>query len=198
MLRLPWRKSYIVGQDLAGNTYWEFKNAMKSDHMRRIVKGSRKLHHSDVQISPQWHQWLRHTRREPPTIQEQQMDVTRQTQLKQNARLADERWANKKKYIEKPAAPQEERKVERRTMGGNPEVGEGQETIEGGDAPKTEPAHKEGVRNAVADPVEQAKESGKASKPDPWEQERQRQKQTAANPSGSWQPEAWTPGPRGR
>lgn len=198
MLRLPWRKSYIVGQDLAGNTYWEFRNAMKSDHMRRIVKGARKLHHSDVQISPQWHQWLRHTRLEAPTIEEQQMDVARQMQLKHNARLADERWANKKQYIEKPAAQREERPVERRTFGGNPEVGEGQETIQGGDAPKTEPAHKEGVRNAVADPVEQAKEGGKEKKMDPWEREKEKQKQKAANPGGTWQPEAWTPGPRAR
>lgn len=124
------------------------------------------------------------------------MDVTRQIQLKHNAKLADERWANKKKYIEKPATQQEEKKVERMTFGGNPEVGEGQETIEGGDAPKTEPAHKEGVRSAISEPVEQAKENGKDQKLDPWEQEKRKQKEFVANPSGSWQPEAWSPSPR--
>lgn len=84
------------------------------------------------------------------------------------------------------------------TMGGNPEVGEGQETIKGGDAPKTEPAHMEGVRNAVADPLEQVKGKGADGKPDPWEQERRKQNERASNPSGTWQPEAWTPPPRRR
>ena len=35
-------------------------------------------------------------------MQEQAADVARQTQLKHNARLADERWAAKAKYIEQP------------------------------------------------------------------------------------------------
>lgn len=173
--------------------------------MRRIVKSRRNLPHSDVQISPQWHQWLRQIRPEPPTIQEQRLDLTRQVQLKQNARLADERWAAKARYIEKP------KEMPRMTMGGNPEVQEGQETIYGGDAPKTEPAEKEGVRSAVEGTEQLAREQEQTQegserrerKPvrvedDPWEQERQRQKQTASNPSGEWQPEAWTPGPRRR
>lgn len=198
MLRLPWRKRFLVGQDLVGNTYWEFKDALNSNRMRRMAKGARNLHHSDVQISPQWHQWLRHTRFEPPTIEEQQTDVMRQIQLKQNARLADQRWESKRKYIEKPAAPAQQVSAQRMTMGGNPEVGEGQATIEGGDAPKTEPAHKEGVRSAVADPLEQAKSRKSDGRPDPWEQEKRKQQQTAANPGGTWQPESWTPPPRRR
>lgn len=126
------------------------------------------------------------------------MDVTRQIQLKQNARLADQRWESKRQYIEKPAAPFQQMSAQRMTMGGNPEVGEGQETIKGGDAPKTEPAEKEGVRSAVADPLEQVREQADSGKPDPWEQERRKQKEKASNPSGTWQPEAWTPPPRRR
>ena len=117
------------------------------------------------------------------------MDVTRQINLKQNAALADARWATKARYIEKP------KEVERKTFGGNPEVGEGQETIFGGDAPKTEPAEKEGVRNAVASPMEQ--QTGK-EQVDPWEEERKRQQEKAKNPGGGWQPEGWTPPPRKR
>lgn len=184
-LRLPWRKQFLVGQDLAGNTFWEFRDTADPNRMRRIIKGHRRVQHSDVQITPQWHQWLRQTRADPPSLEEQQMDVTRQIQLKHNARLADERWAAKAKYIEKP------KEKPRMTFGGNPEVQEGQATIYGGDAPKTEPASKEGVRQPIVSPAEQ--QSGK-SMPDPWEEERQRQKQTAANPGSGWQPEAWTPG----
>lgn len=161
--------------------------------MRRMAEGHRKIQHSDVQISPQWHQWLRYTRFDPPSIEEQQMDVMRQIQLKQNARLADQRWQNKRQYIEKPAAPYQQVSAQRMTMGGNPEVGEGQETIVGGDAPKTEPAEKEGVRSAIADPVEQTK-----GQPDPWEQEKRRQQERASNPSGTWQPESWSPPSRRR
>ena len=49
-----------------------------------------------------WHQWLRRTRSSPPSIQEQQADVTRQIQLKQRAQLADERWAAKPSVLDKP------------------------------------------------------------------------------------------------
>ncbi|PLB40087.1 uncharacterized protein BDW47DRAFT_5778 [Aspergillus candidus] len=102
-LRLPWRKSFLVGQDLRGNTFWEFKDALNAGRFRRIVKFDPKTHFADVQVTPQWHQWLRHVRREPPSIQEQQQDVLRQMQIKQLARLADERWASKPSYLDKPA-----------------------------------------------------------------------------------------------
>ena len=104
MLRLPWRKRFLVGLDLQGNTFWEFKDALSSDpnRMRRIVKYPYGTHHGDVEVNPLWHQWLRHTRIDPPTIREQQVDVARVSQLRQNALLADQRWAAKEKYIEAP------------------------------------------------------------------------------------------------
>ncbi|KIX01260.1 uncharacterized protein Z518_08985 [Rhinocladiella mackenziei CBS 650.93] len=102
MLRLPWRKKFLIGQDLSGNTFWEFKDALNHNRWRRMVKSGRRTHLSDVQISPQWHQWLRQTRTDPPTLQEQAADVQRIATLKYNARLADERWAAKAQYIEKP------------------------------------------------------------------------------------------------
>jgi NADH dehydrogenase [ubiquinone] 1 alpha subcomplex assembly factor 2 len=50
----------------------------------------------------QWHQWLRRTRFEPPSLQEQTSDIQRQLELKQLARLADERWANKPSLLDPP------------------------------------------------------------------------------------------------
>lgn len=50
-LRLPWRRRFFVGTDLAGNTFWEFKDALHSNRYRRIVKYSRKTHYGDVKIS---------------------------------------------------------------------------------------------------------------------------------------------------
>ncbi|KAH0274182.1 hypothetical protein KCU84_g19818, partial [Aureobasidium melanogenum] len=39
-LRLPWRRKWLVGADLSGNTFWEFKDAINAGRMRRIVQYS--------------------------------------------------------------------------------------------------------------------------------------------------------------
>ena len=83
------------------------KDALNSNRNRRMVRYARKTQHGDAKVTPQWHQWLRHTRAEPPTLQEQASDITRQRQLKHNAALADARWAAKAKYIEKPATQEQ-------------------------------------------------------------------------------------------
>jgi NADH dehydrogenase [ubiquinone] 1 alpha subcomplex assembly factor 2 len=94
-----------TGRDLQGNTFWTFKDQINQARWRRMVKGrggASLSSLSDMQISPQWHQWLRYTRNDPPTLEEQAADVQRQAQLKINAQLADARWAAKARYIEKP------------------------------------------------------------------------------------------------
>jgi len=73
--------------------------------MRRIVEYPRKTQYSDIKISPQWHQWLRHTRKDAPTIQEQSLDVVRMRNLKVLAAEADKRWAAKKSLLDAPARP---------------------------------------------------------------------------------------------
>jgi NADH dehydrogenase [ubiquinone] 1 alpha subcomplex assembly factor 2 len=50
-----------------------------------------------------WIQWLRHTRHEAPTINEQQLDEIRQAQVKQLAAQADARWASKPSYLVAPS-----------------------------------------------------------------------------------------------
>lgn len=52
-----------------------------------------------------WIQWLRHTRYEAPTINEQQLDEIRQTKIKQLAAQADARWASKPSYLDAPSKP---------------------------------------------------------------------------------------------
>lgn len=168
-LRLPWRKQFLVGSDLHGNTYWEFRDnlSQQSGRMRRIVKGPRSMHLSDIQaqISPLWHQWLRQTRRLPPSLEEQHADVQRQIVLKHNAALADARWEGKRKYIEQPTEKQ------------RPEMQRSEE-------PRREMEKRAGLSE------------NKSAQPNPWEQERQKeqQQQTGSNPGAGWQPEAWMPG----
>lgn len=173
MLKLPWRKTFLVGQDLNGNTFWEFKDQINAGRLRRIVKYNHQTHFSDVKVTPQWHQWLRYTRPDPPSIEEQQGDVGRQVQLKYLAQQADERWASKPSFLDKP---REQPKPA--TLPKDP----------GGYAQQTEPDEKEGVRSAVDNPVPIPDPPKSTKKADPWK------KVQGGNPSGKWQPEAWTPG----
>jgi hypothetical protein len=51
-LRLPWRRQFLAGHDLAGNTFWEFKDAANANRLRRIVKYTKPTtHYADIQIS---------------------------------------------------------------------------------------------------------------------------------------------------
>ena len=95
------------GLDLNGNTFWEFRDSLSSHkhRMRRIVQYSSSTHYSEIKISPQWHQWLRHTRPYPPSLTEQSQDVIRQQNLKLLAAEADARWAAKPSFLDSPGQP---------------------------------------------------------------------------------------------
>jgi NADH dehydrogenase [ubiquinone] 1 alpha subcomplex assembly factor 2 len=162
------------GQDLSGNTFWEFKDQINHNRWRRIVKADRRTALSDVQISPQWHQWLRQTRIDPPTLQEQAFDLQRQAALKQNARLADARWAAKAKYIEKPKPATQTPHL----SGSNVQ----QQQQPSGTAPARQ------QQQPRPQPLKSAVDNTAAPK-DPWA----KADETAINPGSNWQPEAWTP-----
>ena len=129
-------------------------------------------------IIAQWHQWLRHTRQDPPSITEQQYDLQRQAQLKQLARLADERWASKPSFLD---APKDTAKPGPAMLPRD----------KGGYVGQTEPKEKEGVRNAVGGvgEVENLTETT-SDKKNPWQTSRK------GRAGEDWQPEAWTPRPR--
>lgn len=52
-IRFFWRRQFLVGADLSGNTFWEFRDAIQKGRWRRIVKhtGGRQIHYADVKIS---------------------------------------------------------------------------------------------------------------------------------------------------
>ncbi|PWY88546.1 hypothetical protein BO70DRAFT_332112 [Aspergillus heteromorphus CBS 117.55] len=162
-LRLPWRSSFLVGTDLSGNTFWEFKDHLNAGRYRRIVKCDPKTHFSDVQVSPQWHQWLRYVRAEAPTLEEQQQDIIRQIQIKELARLADARWASKPSYLDMP-----------NTQRPLPTTNTSGATLS---SPETQ--------NKV--PEQQAPKKAAPPKEDPWAKAR------AGGPSENWQPQSWSP-----
>ncbi|MCJ1335252.1 hypothetical protein MMC09_000520 [Bachmanniomyces sp. S44760] len=207
-LKLPWRRRWLAGSDLLGNTYWEFKDTVNSTKLRRIVQYASGTHYGDVQVTPQWHQWLRHTRSTPPTLFEQSSDLQRQSQLKQLAAAADARWAAKPSFLDGPKVSQPGPATLPRDPGGY--VGQ------------TEPDEKEGVRSAVGGGVEEVKagmdrvedlrdsqrgravagvrdaggngESAESKPKEAKKREKNPWDNNTGGPSEGWQPKAWTPG----
>ncbi|KAI9887543.1 MAG: hypothetical protein M1823_000634 [Watsoniomyces obsoletus] len=116
-LRLPWRRKFLAGTDLAGNKFWELKTG-PSSRPRRMLQPVRKLHYGDVQVSPHWLQWLRYTRSHAPSIQEQQQDLLRQARMKELARIADERWASKPSMLDGPEMQKPAPQTRIKDMGG--------------------------------------------------------------------------------
>ncbi|KAL2357753.1 hypothetical protein BJ546DRAFT_946419 [Cryomyces antarcticus] len=192
-LKLPWRRQWLAGHDLAGNTFWEFKDQLNTNRLRRMARPNPKLHYSDIKYTPQWHQWLRHTRGAPPSLEEQQYDVSRQAQLKYLAQKADERWASAPSFLDAPSKQQPE-----------PAIGVNDP---GGYAPQTEPEAKQGVRSVVgtAEEVREAADGMEVDKGrfrgETREMPRRKEareenpfKVQRGGPSENWEPAAWSPG----
>ena len=165
--------------DLAGNKYWFFRPTSNA-RPRRIMENNPRIPYSDIQIPPQWHQWLRYTRPDPPSIPELQYDVQRQENLKQLVRAADERWAAKPSVLDKPRRGNQELAVGDGEMRGT--VGQKGETGEGRGIDEIE----------RQEAIEMKKmEGGEKGKEDPWKVRR-------GKSGEDWKPEAWSPGRAGR
>ncbi|KAI5863313.1 hypothetical protein GGS23DRAFT_596500 [Durotheca rogersii] len=188
-LRLPWRKRFLVGLDLQGNTYWEFRlggggadAATASGHRyRRIVEYPQSTHYSDVVVSPPWHQWLRYQREKPPTHSEQAAEVARQERIKVLAAEADARWAAKPSYLSPPH------------LSGKPNIGHAASPLDTGE---THPWGRKQEPMAPGSPAQHDLEAETQATPtsdappksahDPW-------KHAQGAPGETWQPEAWSP-----
>ncbi|CAK7237248.1 hypothetical protein SBRCBS47491_009911 [Sporothrix bragantina] len=204
-LRLPWRKHFLAGRDLDGNTYWEFNdlrhnqsdamaNARPGDgiRMRRIVKYPRGTHPGAVMVSPQWHQWLRHVREDAPTIEEQQREVRRQEQMRILAARADARWAGAKR-VDGPieALPAEAKPAAAEPAASATATGETQAHTQAPPA-EPEPVH---VYAQQQPPRQQQQRQPQQHQPtpenDPWKREELAQGHGALGET--WQPGQWTP-----
>ncbi|PVH84704.1 hypothetical protein DL98DRAFT_512121 [Cadophora sp. DSE1049] len=195
-LKLPWRKKYLVGLDLQGNSFWEFHDALSTDkhRMRRIVQYPPSTHYSEIKVSPQWHQWLKHTRREPPSLIEQSQDLVRQRNLKILAAQADARWAAKPSFLDAPERSQPVPALESKDPGGagGVDVASGAREQTRATMGEEESAEKmqtpDGIRHRFNERPEEEEKRLKdenKKKEDPW-------KNTRGGPSEEWQPQAWT------
>ena len=159
--------------------------------MRRIVEYPSTVQYSDIKITPQWHQWLRHTRLDPPTLTEQSQDLVRQHQLKILAARADARWEAKESYLDFPDRQQRLPAMEVRDRGGY--VGEVDGSGKGVDnlvagagdvqgESREDKGNEEVMTKMEKDRKEQARV--KQEREDPW-------KKTRGGPSEQWQPQSW-------
>jgi NADH dehydrogenase [ubiquinone] 1 alpha subcomplex assembly factor 2 len=172
--------------------------------MRRIVQYPASTHYSDIKISPQWHQWLRHTRSNPPSLTEQSQDIIRQQNLKVLAAEADARWAAKPSFLDSPgqARAQLLSIMEVKDPEGN---AESENSVDAGKHPERESeritkemdifaddrwaeAQKEEIHGIATQSNERSEHDKKSradsnkDKADPWNQ---------ARGSDKWQPAAW-------
>ncbi|KAF8852392.1 hypothetical protein BDZ45DRAFT_716978 [Acephala macrosclerotiorum] len=193
-LKLPWRKRFLVGLDLQGNTFWEFHDTLSSHkyRMRRIVQYPPTTHYSEIKISPQWHQWLRHTRNEPPSLTEQSQDLVRQRNLKVLAAEADARWAAKPSFLDAPGRSQPLPALELKDPGGHTQ--------------SAKLLDETGVRNAVSGGLEHEASVADSKNPENTREQTSRRhgepkpvaeviedpwKKARGGPSEEWQPAAW-------
>ncbi|WPG98975.1 Hypothetical protein R9X50_00177700 [Acrodontium crateriforme] len=182
-LKLPWRRQFLVGSDLAGNTFWEFRDQLNATRYRRMVKYATQAHYSDIKISPQWHQWLRHTRREAPSIEEQQYDLSRQAMMKQLAAEADERWNSIPSFLDSPNTQRSQPAIGMKDHGAKVSERSLQQS-----STITNNIQNEGQQ--IGDLQNEATKipNRREREENPW------QKQATGAPSQNWQPESWSPG----
>jgi NADH dehydrogenase [ubiquinone] 1 alpha subcomplex assembly factor 2 len=207
-----------LGLDLQGNTFWEFRDTLSSHkhRMRRIVEYPASTQYSEIRVSPQWHQWLRHTRNDPPSLTEQSQDLIRQRNLKRLAAEADARWAAKQSVLDAPRRRQPLLEMID-DPGDSVQSGEAKGHIgvqttfysggfEGTTGATSTTRSNEGVarerprvlKEAGAQPPA-SKTQNETSRVKDMKEERNAWKQTRGGPSEEWQPEAWggTVTPRG-
>jgi len=136
-----------------------------------------------------WMQWLRHTRLDPPTIAEQQMDQERQERIKVLAARADARWAAKPSALDTPDRQQPVQMLQNR----DPDRGVVQTdvSLRGREGTRAAGQQDSGRHKWAAS--ESARTEGEVRKEDvkhsPWD---------TAHQSQEWQPTGWNPAPAKR
>jgi NADH:ubiquinone oxidoreductase subunit len=94
-LNLPWSSKRFQGSDLDGNYY--FEDASVGKGKRTIVYADGRNHISQYNpdsIPVEWQAWLRHTRNDPPTIQELGLNLRQQELIQE--RVLKLKESNKK------------------------------------------------------------------------------------------------------
>ncbi|CAG8574491.1 13569_t:CDS:2 [Ambispora gerdemannii] len=103
--RFPWRSKFYVGSDLDGNEYYETSRILgNSGRPKRIVNLKQQIKFSDYtgdEIPVQWQSWLRHTRFDPPTIEELKIANQKREIIIERAKRLDQEWNERKRQLQK-------------------------------------------------------------------------------------------------
>ncbi|CAG8721336.1 11193_t:CDS:2, partial [Acaulospora morrowiae] len=104
--RLPWRSRMFIGIDLSGNEYYETVEAINGRKKRMVeMKEEKPLSEYNTDDVPvQWQSWLRHTRLDPPTIEEVTLANKRRELIIQRAKALDREWEERKLAISRVEA----------------------------------------------------------------------------------------------
>ena len=141
-----------------------------------------------MKVSPQWHQWLRHTREDPPSLEEQRGDVIRRERMKYLAAEADARWEAKPRVMEAPAQAASAISQPAQPLGTSApqptSQAAGEQSESAQDAQTPDAAGETGSRQETWRKMQQARPSPGN---DPWKQAQR------GGPSEQWQPEGWNP-----
>ncbi|KKF92940.1 NADH ubiquinone oxidoreductase subunit NDUFA12 [Ceratocystis platani] len=211
-MSLPWRKRRFVGYDFNGNTFWIFRDPggyVPVDTWRRIVQAPNGSHLSELKVPPVWHQWLRHVRPDPPTIDEQIADISRQQNMAQLSQLANTRWAAKPRVADMTESERRLLEEARKVLGSSqpthahPEAqvtsnamaqpNESKRQAATPPSPTISTSHTSPdnpITTATPMPVppselKRVKGTLPAGMADPWA--------NAKNPGENWQPDSWVP-----
>ncbi|KAI5805681.1 hypothetical protein EDC01DRAFT_725270 [Geopyxis carbonaria] len=194
-LPLPFRRKRLLGVDLANNTYWE--TTLPGARPRRSVefatKGRDWVDYAGA-VPVQWHQWLRATRAEPPSVQELVADVRRREGVRELARRSEERW--RKSVGAGEAEAGEKGRVRVLGAGGSPGYGRraGGDGVPGAEEGAGAGVGGQAVGGAQVDggkALHGSKEGeGKAEKVDPWRMAEEQRQREDAGKAGGWTPAA--------
>lgn len=183
-----------LGFDLSGHTFWEFTDPMNLGRPRRIVHYPRSTHYGEVALSPAWLQWLRKTRPDPPSVAEQQLEIHRQSNLKQLAAQADQRWQQQESYLDKPEETgQPEPLLAPRDKGGY--VGSASRPNSSStSAASSSSRQAAGEIDRKTQPLQQEKNERESKVDQATKQRENPWAKHAHGPSEGWQPKTWSPG----
>ncbi|TPX51087.1 hypothetical protein SeMB42_g01035 [Synchytrium endobioticum] len=99
----------FVGEDLAGNKYFEADSLTGSGLSKRSVVWAEKKAYNEYDpdaLPVQWQAWLRHTRPSAPTLEELQKHEIQKQIMAERARMADEGWKQELAALRKSQNPE--------------------------------------------------------------------------------------------
>ncbi|CAI2162946.1 13826_t:CDS:2 [Funneliformis geosporum] len=97
-IRFPWRSIVYVGSDNIGNEYFESTKKINGRTKRMVELKVKKelVDYSGDEIPVQWGSWLRHTRYDPPTIEEIVLANKRRELIIERAKKLDQEYEEQK------------------------------------------------------------------------------------------------------